>query len=586
MTTLSPEQQAIIDAPLDPLSVVACAGSGKTLTAVRRLIEVRKRLGDHRGRVALLSFSNVAVKTFQSKYQALAQNLPAGIGRDRIEIDTLDGFITSNILRPHAYRTMGTTRTAFLVMGNEPFLKRFTFKVSYSLEEESHPLCITKMHIGLQTEDVCFYYANNNQKVALDTAYALNIVNCLGRNGAYTHNLGRYWCHRVLSEQPAILRALARRYPHILIDESQDINTLHQAILEQLMKAGTKISLIGDPSQGIYEFAGANCDFLTQYEQRPAIKNYALTRNYRSVPSIVELANNLSGRSDTADRAAPETLPGAFFIAYKNENAERERLVAAFGAAVLAAGLKRQCSAILCRGRGDLLNELSGNAPIGQGLVKGFAKAAILRDKLQDYLSAFETIASCVAGLLADPPDNLVAMITRPASYPEARSLRREVWKFTRNQDTGLPSALLAAKSRWHTLLLERSRNFLALLQDRFDLETADNLGRKLAKTKLLDAPLMVGGDLVTAQDARIRVDTVHQVKGESLDAVLYLAARKDVVALLGGVKTEEGRIGYVAVTRARNLLWLGVPANSLEELRPELLSRGFQEHLLSPSHP
>ena len=41
---------------------------------------------------------------------------------------------------------------------------------------------------------------------------------------------------------------------------------------------------------------------------------------------------------------------------------------------------------------------------------------------------------------------------------------------------------------------------------------------------------------------------------------------------------SENMRLLYVAVTRARNLLWLGVPANALEELRPALLACGFQE--------
>ena len=73
-------------------------------------------------------------------------------------------------------------------------------------------------------------------------------------------------------------------------------------------------------------------------------------------------------------------------------------------------------------------------------------------------------------------------------------------------------------------------------------------------------------------------MDTVHQAKGESLDAVLYLATKEHVSALLAGVDSELGRIGYVAATRARNLLWLGVPANALAELRPGLLACGFRE--------
>lgn len=88
----------------------------------------------------------------------------------------------------------------------------------------------------------------------------------------------------------------------------------------------------------------------------------------------------------------------------------------------------------------------------------------------------------------------------------------------------------------------------------------------------------MVASDLAAAQEPRVRVDTVHQVKGESLDAVLYLATKEHIVALLAGVDTEVGRIGYVAVTRARDLLWLAVPVNALADLRPALFASGFQE--------
>ena len=47
---------------------------------------------------------------------------------------------------------------------------------------------------------------------------------------------------------------------------------------------------------------------------------------------------------------------------------------------------------------------------------------------------------------------------------------------------------------------------------------------------------------------------------------------------MLNGVATEVGRIGYVAVTRAKNLLWVGVPAAALPALRQRLLDFGFRE--------
>lgn len=577
MKQSSAEQLAIIGAPLEPLSVVACAGSGKTRTAVERLADIRRRLGDHRGRVALLSFSNVAVDTFRKSYQTMLQGIPSGMGRNRVDIDTLDGFITSHVLRPHAYRTMGCDRTPFLIAGTEPFLKNkdFTFWVRPSGTDDFpiQPGDLHKVVVNMKAGAAHFHYRQHSSLLPINNGIV--VTNRLGVAGAYTHDLGRYWCYRSLVAQPGILRALVRRYPYILIDEAQDIGTLHQAILELLIQAGAQVSLIGDPNQGIYDFAGADGQFLANYEKRPEVKSSGLTRNYRSVPLILDLANSLAARKDDPDREAPGTPHGAFFIGFKDT--ERQQLVNAFQAAVLASELKMELSAVLCRGR-EQANKLAGkDAPIGQGIVKGFARAAVLRDKQQDYQGAFKSVLACVVGLLADPPRGLVASISQPGTDQKARLLRRLIWGFTRNPDLGLPTATLVADTQWHSQLRQRTGGLLSALQKNFDLATTENLGNRLSKKGLPNTPLMVNDDLAAAQ-ARIRIDTVHQVKGESLDAVLYIAEKAHASALLAGVDTELGRIGYVAVTRARDLFWLGVPENALKELRPALLARGFKE--------
>jgi superfamily I DNA/RNA helicase len=77
-------------------------------------------------------------------------------------------------------------------------------------------------------------------------------------------------------------------------------------------------------------------------------------------------------------------------------------------------------------------------------------------------------------------------------------------------------------------------------------------------------------------------VSTVHKVKGQSLEAVLYVAKKGHVRALLDGTRTEDGRIGYVAVTRARNLFVLAVPETGLSEFEIELQAKGLQRVGLS----
>lgn len=570
MSALTPEQQKVVDAPMVPLCVIACAGSGKTKTAVHRLVRMRRNLGEARGRVALLSFSNVAVDTFRRAYEDLANSLPSIAGRSRVDIDTLDGFMTTNIIRPHGHRTMKSARAAFLVTGGEAFLEGFKFQTS------SFPQSINTLQLVFVNGSERFFYVSNDQVERVDTSLARNLIAKLGRTGAYTHELGRYWAYRVLKERPELLAALARRYPHIVIDEAQDIGSVHQAILELLIGAGSCVTLIGDPNQGIYEFAGADGKFLTDYHQRPEVKQYSLTKNFRSAPCIVDLANGLCDRRDIAERSALSTPHGAFFTGYKRD--QYAQLITAFIGAMMATGADIKCSAVLCRGRG-LSETLRGDeAPAGQGLVKAFAAAAVLRDRRREFLKAFQRVAVAIVALLDNAPHGLASQITQPSSNPDHRELRKAIWAFTRCEFAGLPSSALVADVQWHPLLLARVKVLLADLEEQFGLKQTENIGRKLSKKALPNAPLASANDLADSDTTALRIDTVHKAKGESLDAVLYMTTKEHARALLEGVTTEVGRIGYVATTRARDLLWVAVPHNALNELRPRLLARGFNE--------
>lgn len=164
------------------------------------------------------------------------------------------------------------------------------------------------------------------------------------------------------------------------------------------------------------------------------------------------------------------------------------------------------------------------------------------------------------------------------SSDPVDRKLRKVIWAFTRDSVMGLPSSHLTADKNWHSALLSSVTILLTALEHGFGLKKVKNIGNKLSKKKLPNGPLIGALDLVDSDVMALRIDTVHKAKGESLDAVLYVATAEHAKAMLSGVGTELGRIGYVAVTRARVLLWVAVPQNALKELRSELLAHGFKE--------
>lgn len=302
----SPEQSAVIDPPLKVFCVIACAGSGKTFTAVRRIDVVRKLLQGKRGNVALLSFSNVAVDVFGQNY---LQDF-GGTGLARVCIETFDGFITKNIIRTHASRTMGCPTMPFLLTGEEEFLANKNYK--FWPKDFTFPIEATKVEVEYRGGTPQFF--SRTYRTTTEISNGEYATRRLGVLGAYTHSLGRYWAYQTLKQQPLILSALARRYPQIIVDEAQDIGSMQVALLELLAKAGAQISLIGDPNQAIFEFSGSDGEFLRGYPSRPGVERMELTINYRSVPRIVEAANSLAQRSDRTYRDTPATDNGAFFI--------------------------------------------------------------------------------------------------------------------------------------------------------------------------------------------------------------------------------------------------------------------------------
>jgi superfamily I DNA/RNA helicase len=564
MTALSEQQAQVVEADLESLAVLACAGSGKTRTAVHRLLDVRRRLDRPQGRVALLSFSNVAVDTFRRDYAALCQaRTLSALGR--VDIDTIDAFITANILRPHAYRVMQAPRAAFLVSGNEPFLKGFTLP---SPTKGGPPVSVKDIHVKVVGRQFVFYLDHFGHQQDLDRAAARALIERLGRVGGYTHELGRYWCCRALVHEKRLKEVFAHRYPQILVDEAQDIGSAQQAVLSALSGAGSVVTLIGDPNQGIYEYAGADGAYLRGHSTKP----YPLSTNYRSIPAITTVAQALSGVAGGTDRAARPAPCGAYAVACDPE--QYDEVIARFRQAIEACGLDPAKSAVLCRA-GKLADTLSGEAfSVGAGAVRLLAAASTARDSGGDVHRAFKLVAEALEqSLLDDPPRGFAGHLSDPARYVDLHPVRRVVWKFARSPTEGLPSAALQANTDWIARLRVVVDGLLTEIEALTGLKPAANLTMRLAARLLPAAPV---SSLKPAAAKALRVDTVHGAKGESLDAVLYIVTKAHLEALLDGVRTEDGRIGYVAVTRPRDLLWVAVPQKILPTYRAALTAIGL----------
>jgi hypothetical protein len=246
---------------------------------------------------------------------------------------------------------------------------------------------------------------------------------------------------------------------------------------------------------------------------------------------------------------------------------------------VQAAGFQEKNGVIVCRSA-DWASDWSGLGEMqGQGTVKSLVEAVICRDKFRRNGDAFGHAVAALTGLLSDAPKDMMGRLTRGREVPGDDRIKQRIWSFVRNPATGLPAGTLLADTEWHPAMLKRTKEFMAAFATEFGFSVSDNIGRKLAKKALLNQPLIELPDLAQAKLPQFRVSTVHKVKGESLEAVMYVAKKGHVRALLDGTGTEEGRIGYVAVTRARNLFVLAIPKANIAEFEGELLDKGFRKY-------
>jgi superfamily I DNA/RNA helicase len=349
---------------------------------------------------------------------------------------------------------------------------------------------------------------------------------------------------------------------------------MHGLFVTVLIESGVNVSLIGDPDQAIYEFADADGSYLRNFDASSGVSKHSLTENRRSVSQIVSVANALSSKTSSAVRDPPSRKHGAFFIGYKPSHIGN--LVDSFKAILNGHGYAECEAAILCRATAWTESIVGGATEKGRGATERLAQAAIYRER-GDVAQAFECLVDGVLRLIDSPPERLRRDILGSDPPPDLKVLRRLLWEFLKRSDVGLPECALRAKPEWHPCLKSRLPDLLEKIENTGPMKRSQTWKYNLTTADLGDDPL-VQRDMLSDGSTFIRTRTVHKVKGEGIDAVLYIARKGDLDKMLAGTGTEDGRIGYVAVTRARDLLILGIPANTPDAVISDLQSKGFSE--------
>jgi DNA helicase-2/ATP-dependent DNA helicase PcrA len=291
---LNEDQMKVVMEEGGPLLVIAGAGSGKTRTLtyrVARLIEI----GIPPERILLATFTNKAAKAMLSRVNSLVE----------IDIARLWGgtfhHIAHLILRRNAH-LLGYDRN-FTIIDTED--------ASQLIND-----CITEKEIDAMGKkfpraDVIrdIISLSLNTETSLDdivTAKYAYLFFCLERIKTVASlfairkkhlnvmDFDDLLCNlkNLLLQFPEVLAAYAGRFSHVLVDEYQDTNITQAQLMDLMASHHRNLMVVGDDSQSIYAFRGANYANILHFPKRyPDCKIFKLETNYRSTPEILRLAN-------------------------------------------------------------------------------------------------------------------------------------------------------------------------------------------------------------------------------------------------------------------------------------------------------
>lgn len=158
-------------------------------------------------------------------------------------------------------------------------------------------------------------------------------------------------CAGMLEAEPRVAAEVREQYRHFTVDEFQDVSPLQNRLLELWLGDRRDLCVVGDASQTIFSFAGADPRFLLEFPDRyPDAQLVRLERNYRSDAAILGVANALMRGRPGALHLRSDAEPGPLPVvtAYEDDAAEADGIAAAI-AQQLAAGTDPRDIAVLYR---------------------------------------------------------------------------------------------------------------------------------------------------------------------------------------------------------------------------------------------
>jgi DNA helicase-2/ATP-dependent DNA helicase PcrA len=633
---LNDEQFHAVTAEPGPLLVLAGAGSGKTRTLTYRVAYLLSQ-GVRPGEILLLTFTNKAAKEMLHRVHELT-----GVEPGRFWGGTFHS-IGHRTLRLHG-ETIGLPRSFTILDAEESegvlrdavdaLDKGFFKDKTHPKPGPLHAILSMARNTQLPLADTVRRFFPQHEEIIdrlpeFARAYAER-----KRTGCQLDydDLLELWLE-LLRRSPETREYFAHRFRHVLVDEYQDTNVLQSQIVD-LIGAHHRVMAVGDDAQCIYTWRGANVEnILTFPDRHPGTVIHRIETNYRSTPQILALANGVllaqpRGRAFEKELRPHRANSEKPYYVQTMDGREQAQFIVQRIRGLVDEGCSLRDVAILYRAHFQALDiqlELarlqipyqitSGVRFFEQAHVRdlvallrfvfnpadtaAWGRIAVLLPKVGDK-NAQKLHAAALDHARLMQQDFVDALATDDVASRVPRDAREEWPKFTASlrqvrdvMRTLKPhNAVEIALDGWYGDYLKGAyANYESRLDDLRSLvgfaSRHEDMHELLAQVMLLGSE--TGDRSSDPTEDALRLTTVHQAKGLEYAAVFLIGLAEGSFPLRRAIEAgdveEERRLFYVAVTRARDELYLCFPklntkggpamlqspSRFLEELPPDL---------------
>jgi DNA helicase-2/ATP-dependent DNA helicase PcrA len=611
---LNPQQLAAVSAPPGPSLVLAGAGAGKTRTLIYRVAFLLEQ-GIPADRILLLTFTNKAAREMMRRVTDLLGSELADLWGGTFH------SIGHRLLRRHAEQA--GYKSNFTILDREDardlvkaclgeaeadtkamrFPKPDVLQEVFSLAINTRA---TVQEIVAQQYEHFAMLANEIAKLERKFQERKRAANVMDFD-----DLLVLWLE-LLQKNEELRERYQRKFQFVLVDEYQDTNRLQSDLIDLLGARHHNVMVVGDDAQSIYAWRGANYENILKFPERyPGAKVYKIETNYRSTPEILNVANaaitanvhqfakQLTPARKSGDKPALVTC---------NDASEQAAFVAQRVLESREEGQELNNMAVLYRSHFHALElqlELTRrNIPFSITSGIRFFEQAHIKDVTaylkfvtnpRDELS-FKRIVQLLPGIGGKGADKLwkaleaeVGNVEADGRSPVATALQgcaggvpkkaavawaqfvATIAQLEAEDVRGNASKMiqLIVEAGYEDHLKEEYPNYQTRLDDLEQLAVFarqfETIGDFLTQLALLTNVEAEDEQPANRDDEQLRLSTIHQAKGLEFDVVFVIMLCDGLFPSARSLETVEGeeeerRLMYVAITRARNELYLSYP--------------------------